>query len=154
MLIARPEGWTARRWRIEREDGELVAALEVPLLREGGRLVIGDRIHRVEREGLMSGPWVLLDGDQLLFEADKPSAIRNRFMVTVKGAPLELSPTSWTLRSFRLVGPDWVEFGQIRRPSWLSRRVEIDLSDLVPLEAQLFLFVLAMVLWRRADAGA
>lgn len=130
-----------------------MARLEIPLLREGGRLQIGERIFRIDREKLMSGPWLFMDGDKVLFEAIKPSALRNRFLCTVKGASLELSPISWTLRSFRLVGPDWVEFGTIRRPSWFSRRVEIELSDLVPLEAQLFLFVLALVIWRRADSS-
>ena len=154
MLYARPKGLLSNSFRITDAGGDLVAELAVAFVKEGGQLHHDGKVYRLEREGLMSGPLRLIDGHEVLYEASKPSMIRNRFMVTVRKADLELSPVSFWMRGFRLVGPDWAELGTIRRPSLLSRRALIDLDDRVPVEAQLFLFFLANVLWRRADNSA
>jgi len=154
MLRARPRGPLSRSWIVEAEDGASVAELDLAMIKEGGRLTYEGRTWRFERERLMSGPWLLKDGAEVVFEARKPAMMRNRFMVNVKNAPLELSPKSWAMRGFALVGPDWRDLGEIRRPSWLSRRVEVDLDAAVPIPAQLFFLCLAIVLWNRADSAA
>lgn len=151
MLVARRKRWFSSSYALETATGEPVAELDVALLKEGARLHLDGKTYRIERAGLTSGPWQLLDGDHVLLEATKPSMLRNRFLMLVKGASLELAPKSWLLRRFVLVGPDWADLGEIRRVSWLGTRVDVDLSDLVPREAQLFFFFLALVVWRRAD---
>lgn len=152
MLIARPTGLFTNNYKITDVHGDHVAELAIPLVKEGGRLLMDDKVLRIERESMFSGPWQLKDGNEVLLEAFKVSVIKNRFEMSVKGASLELSPISWTLRGFQLVGPDWSQLGTIKRPSLLSRRVNIKLSDLVPKQAQLFLLFLSVVLWNRAKS--
>lgn len=149
MLIARPPGLFSLDYEITDVHGEHVAKLVISMVKEGARLMLDDKVYRIEREGMLSGPWQLKDGHDVLLQAHKVSMIKNRFELSVQGASLELSPISWTMRGFRLVGPDWAELGTITRPSWFSRRVDIELSDLVPRRAQLLLLFLAIVLWNR-----
>lgn len=152
MLIARPQSLFASNYRITDVHGKPVAELAIAMLKEGARLIQDGKVFRIERESLMSGPWQLKDGHDVLLEAHKVSVIKNRFEMSVNGASLELSPTSWTMRGFQLVGPDWSNLGKIVRPSWFSRQVKLDLSDLVPQQAQLFFLFLAIVLWRRVES--
>ncbi|GJM22756.1 MAG: hypothetical protein DHS20C15_26710 [Planctomycetota bacterium] len=154
MLIATPKSVWSQHYQVTSATGEPIAELDLSMLKEGARLHYQGKVYRIERESLMRGPWLLLDGDTPVFEANKPSLMRNRFLVMVKGASLELAPKTWMMRRFGVVGPDWVDLGEIRRPSWFRRKVEIDLSDLVPEQAQLFLLFLAVVIWRRADVAA
>jgi len=154
MLVARRKRWFSQSYALETSTGEPVAELDVSLLKEGARLHLDGKTYRIERASLMSGPWQFRDGDELLFEATKPSMLRNRFLMLVKGASLELAPKGFLMRRFVLVGPDWADLGEIRRTNWLGTRVDVDLSELVPREAQLFLFFLALVIWRRADRSA
>ncbi|GEM_PF-3316950 len=152
MLIARPTGLFTNNYKISDVHGDHVAELAIAMVKEGGRLLMDDKVLRIERETMFSGPWQLKDGNEVLLEAFKVSVIKNRFEMSVKGASLELSPTSWTMRGFQVVGPDWSQLGTIKRPSLLSRRVNIELSDLVPRQAQLFLLFLSVVLWNRAQS--
>ncbi len=154
MLIARPRSWFSRSFDVHDADGAIVAELDIALLKEGAVLRHDGHTYRIEREGFLSGPWRMEEDGTVLFEAHKPSLIRNRFTVVVKNASLELAPKSWLMRRFVLVGPDWRDLGEIRRPSWWWRRVEVDLSELVPVEARLFFLFLAIVLWHRADSTA
>jgi len=153
VLYAKPKGLFSNSFAITDAGGASVAELAVSFIKEGGQLHHDGQVYRLERESLFSGPWRMLDKGKVLYEARKPSLIRNRFMVTVRKADLELSPVNLWMRGFKLVGSDWEDLGSIRRPSLLSRRALIDLDDRVPVEAQLFLFFLANVLWRRADSS-
>jgi len=151
MLIARPQSLFANNFRITDVHGKPVAELAIAMIKEGARLIQDGKVFRIEREGLMSGPWQLKDGHDVLLEAHKVAVIKNRFEMAVKGASLELSPINWTMRGFQVVGPDWSSLGTIVRPSWFSRQVKLDLSELVPQQAQLFFLFLAIVLWRRTE---
>jgi hypothetical protein len=152
MLIARPQGLFSNDYRITDVHGEPIAELAIAMIKEGGRLIQDGKAFRIERESLMSGPWQLKDGHTVLLEAQKVSMIKNRFEMAVKGASLELAPTNWLMRGFQVVGPDWSNLGTISRPSFFSRQVRIELSDLVPQQAQLFFLFLAIVVWRRAES--
>ena len=153
MLIARPRRMFSRDYLVSRDDGERVADLDITLLKEGGVLRYDGKTYRIEREAFMQGPWQLKDGAEVLFEAKKPSLVRNRFITVVKNAPLELAAQGWALQEFKLVGPDWAQLGRVRRPSLLSRRMNVELSELVPELAQLFFLFQALVIWQRADAA-
>ena len=154
MLIAQPKGLFSRNVTIREEGGSEVAELVISMLKEGAVLHHEGKTYRIERTGFMNGPWQLKDGDTVVFEANKPSMMRNRFTTVVKNAPLELSVKNMWMREFILVGPDWVDLGSIRRVSFWSRRVEVKLSELVPVLAQLFFLFQAMVIWKRADGAA
>ncbi len=153
MLIARPRRMFSRDYLVSRDDGERVADLDITLLKEGGVLRYDGKTYRIEREGFMQGPWQLKDGAEVVFEAQKPSLVRNRFITVVKNASLELAAQGWALQEFKLVGPDWAQLGRVRRPSLFSRRMDVELSELVPELAQLFFLFQAMVIWQRADAA-
>jgi hypothetical protein len=154
VLIARPRSLFSRSYSIQDQGGQALAELEISLLKEGAILRHAGKTYRIERESYLSGPWYLKDGHDIVFEAHKPSMMRNRFTTMVKNASLELSPTNILMRRFILVGPDWADLGQIRRVSLWSRRAEVELSDLVPVLAQLFFLFQAIVLWNRADSAA
>lgn len=154
MLHVRPKSMFSRAWDVRDADGKLVAELQTAVLREGATVQVDGKALRIAREGLVSGPWQLFDGDEVLFEATKPSALKSRFEVNVRGAWLDFSPVNWLVRGFTLVGPDWAQLGGIRRPSWFSRRIEVDLDERVPLEAQLLLLYCALLVWARQERGS
>jgi hypothetical protein len=154
MLRVRPRHLLSRHYLIEAADGEPFAELDIRHWREGGQLRHEGQLYQVGREHLMSGPWVLRNGDDVIFEAHKPSMMRNRLITNVKGAALEISPKSWTMRAFVVVGPDWRHLGEIRKPHWLSSRVEVALEDAVPPLAQLFFLFQALLLWHRQENAA
>jgi len=155
MLHVRPRSLFSRTWEVRGDDGATVAEVKSSLLREGATVQHDDKVLRIAREGLLSGPWQLLDGDEVLFEAIKPSALKNRFEVNVRGAWLDFSPKNWLLREFTLVGPDWAQLGRVRKPSFWSRRIELDLDARVPVPAQLLLLFCALLVWnRQANASS
>jgi hypothetical protein len=151
MLHVRPKSMFSREWDVRDADGALVASLQTALLREGATVQVDGKALRIAREGMMTGAWQLLDGDEMLFEATKPSAFKSRFEVNVRGAWLDFSPVNWLMRGFTLVGPDWAQLGGIRKPSFWSRRIEIELDDRVPLEAKLLLLYCALLAWARQN---
>ncbi|MFT7464595.1 MAG: hypothetical protein ACI9EF_002951 [Pseudohongiellaceae bacterium] len=147
MLIAQPVSLLSRSYLVTDIHGERVAELAISLIKEGARLLMDDKVFRIEREGLVSGPWQLKEGNEVRLEASPVAMIKGRFEMSVKGASLELAPIDGSSKGFTVVGPDWNDLGTISKPSLLSRRLKIELSELVPQQAQLFFLFLSLVLW-------
>lgn len=152
MLLARPLSLRATSFDVTNGLGESVARLELSPGFDGGALTCAGKRHRISREA-GGGAWLLHDGEQVVFEAHPPPAIKNRLLFTVKGAILEIAGEGTGLRRFNVVGPDWAQLGSIRRSGFLGRRLVADLSDLVPELAQLFLLFCALAIARRLHAG-
>ena len=151
MLIARPQGLFSRSYSVCDEDGNTVGELAIGMLKEGAVLHHDGKSYRIERAEFMKGPWCLKDDDGVVFEAHKPTMVPDRFTAVVKNASLELSTKGRLMRRFIVVGPDWADLGYIRRVPGLPGRLEIHLSDLIPVLAQLFMLFQVVVLWKRVD---
>jgi hypothetical protein len=154
MFIARPQSLFSRSYFVCDEDGNAVAELAVGMLKEGAVLHHEGKSYRIERAEFLKGPWCLKDGDAVVFEAHQPTMVPDRFTTVVKNASLELSIKGRSMRNFIVVGPDWADLGYIRRVPVLpgfSARLEIHLSDLIPVLAQLFMLFQVVVLWKRVD---
>ena len=154
MLQVRPKSLAARAWEVRDDEGALVAELQSTLLSEGATVQLDGKVLRIAREGLTTGPWKLTDGDEVLYEASKPSADTRRFEVNVRGAWLDLSPEGSSTRRFSLVGPDWAQLGSVSKSGLLSRKVEVDLDDRVPVEAKLLLLFCALLAWSGGADGS
>ena len=147
MFVARPTDRSGRRFALEDPDGAPLGELALADGRQGGQLVAGDATYVFGRAALESGPWQMREGDAVVYETTKPAMVRNRLMTEVQRAQLELGPKEKAKRTLVLTGPDWRDLGTIRRPSMLSKRIEVDLVDAVPEKARWFFLFQALVLW-------
>jgi hypothetical protein len=139
VLIARARSFRASAWDLTSGVGEPVATLELNPGQDGAALIHGEQSYRIGRAGVVSGPWQLRQGDELVFEALKAAGIDNRLITTVKGAELEIAPKGRGLKRFGVVGPDWTDLGEIRSRPPFGRTLHVDLDELIPVAAQLFL---------------
>lgn len=149
MLLVKPRSLRAKAYDITDGMGAVVASLQLTPRQDGVTLEHGDDVYQVKRE--IPGAWQMWKGEELVFEARRPPMIENRFMTVVTGAELEIAPVGGFLRKFKVVGPDWVDLGTIERTSLVGHGMTVDLSDLIPQPAQLFLIIQAIVISRRFD---
>jgi len=151
MLLVHPRSFRASAYDITDGTGAQIASIELTPRRDGATVRQAENVFRIERE--LPGAWQMWSGEELLYEARRPPLIEDRYLTVVTGASLEIAPDGPFLRRFKIVGPDWVEFGTLKRTGWLGKRIVSDLDDLIPLNAQLFLIVQAIVISRRLDVG-
>lgn len=152
VLHAKPQGLFSLVTLLK-QNGEEVAAINLKVLREAGTLSVADRSYSMEREGRLSGDFILKDGaGTVIVRANKPSIWKNRYVVTFGNLKFELAKTSAWKQGFSLLW-NGDSLGTIHRPRWYSREAEIALPDSLPLEVRAFVFWLVMVQWNR-EAGA
>jgi hypothetical protein len=152
MLDATPRGLFT--WGFTVYQGrDTVAEIDPSWLGESAEIRAGGLTYSAYRESLLGGTFVLQSGDRALARARKGSAFVRAFDIDLAGRPLELKATSVWTREFGLF-EGGVPVGRIGPAGWFGRRAVIDLPPDVPLPAQLFLFWLVLVLWRRAAGAA
>ena len=90
MLTIIPKAWYSWYFSVVDQDRPL-AFLDLSSWREKGTLTIEGVEHRVYREGVMSGDFVLERNGTVLARASKPSALFNRFVVAHQGREFTLA---------------------------------------------------------------
>ncbi len=151
MLHALPTSWFKPAFRLLRDDRE-VGLLTLSSFRERATFSVKDVEFAFQREGMM-GDFVLEFQGSVLARAQKPSAFKQRFVLTFEGRSYALAAASWFGRPFVLREED-AEVGHIRPLSVFSNKSDLDLPDALPLPVQAFCFWLVLLLWKRAAAAA
>jgi hypothetical protein len=152
MLTIVPRRWYS--WDFDLVDGDRrLAGLETSRWREKGVLNVDGVEHRVYREGLMSGEFILERDGVVLAHATKPSAFRNAFELNFNGWKYTLRKKSLLSRSF-LVESGEREIGSLVPKSMWSRSARVTLPQDWPLPVRAFAIWLTIILWKReSDAG-
>ena len=153
MLKAIPKHAFSGDFHIFREDGSEIAFLDIATFKEAADLIIEDVNYRFEREKMMKGAFLLKMGDEVFIKAEKPSAFRNQFELTIHGDAYLLKRVSVWKREY-VLEKDGEIIGNIRPTGALSRKSEIDLPEDWPVVVQIFIFWLVLIIWNREAAAS
>jgi hypothetical protein len=147
MLKAVPKNWFS--WKFEIFDGEVsVANLDLSRFREKGELAMQGRIFEIGREGIMSGVFLLREDGRTIASATKPSAFRRSFEVVFDQTDYKLETVSPFVRRF-VLRKDRRAVGSIHPVHLFSRKAIVELPEYLPLEVQVFIAWLGIILWKR-----
>lgn len=133
-------------------DGESLAGFDMSWLREGGRFTYGDREYSLSREGFWSGDFLLTADQEVLARAAKSAFVR-RFVVQTGAREFTLESASVFTRSFRLVEKEMI-VGYVLPNHFFTRACTLEFPDDLSVPVQVFLFWLAVLMWRRAASAA
>jgi hypothetical protein len=160
MLTIIPKAWYSWDFDVMDRDRQL-AHMDLSSWSEKGIVTVEGVEHRVYREGVMSGDFVLERGGTVLARASKPSAFFNTFVLAYQGRQYTLEKKSAWGRAF-VLRSRLGEAGSVRETqigsvvpagAW-TRKASADLPDDWPLPLRVFVIWLATVMWRReADAA-
>jgi hypothetical protein len=135
------------------EGTRRLAHLDLSAWREKGVLAVDGINHRVYREGMMSGDFVIARDGLVLAKATKPSAFRSSFMISWSGREYTLRKKSIFGRRFVLLDGEQ-QIGSVAPNRWWTRDAVIDLPKTWPLPIRVFAIWLALLLWKRdANSG-
>lgn len=152
MLRAIPKNLFAQKYEIFKGD-ERVAAVDLAWLREAGTVEIAGTHYTIGRTGLISGSFFLKKYEDTIVSAVKSSAFSRSFVIGIGGNSYTLGAASVFSRRFVLrKGPS--DVGEIRPAHWFTRKVVAELPIDIPLEIQVFLIWLVIILWRRQERSA
>ena len=153
MLTAVPTRWFS--WEFTVNDGpRAVATIDVSWWREQGTLTVGGVDHRVYREGMLSGDFILEAAGSVVARARKPSVFRRAFEIEHGRRRYELHATSVLRRRMVLLEGDKT-IGSLSPQGVFTRRADVDLPPDLPLAVRVFVIWLAVILWKReSDSGA
>lgn len=132
--------------------GALVAHFDMASMRERADVLIAGGKYQLFREGMVSGDFCLAQDGVVLARAHKPGAFSSTFDVRFHGMECVLRKVAVWSREFGVFQGEQ-QVGIITRPLF-SRRVQIVLPDEWPLPAQVFLFFLARIIWRRSERAS
>ena len=116
---------------------------------EQGMISFGNSNLSVQKQGWLSGRWILEENGRKVAEALKPSAFFRSYQITANGLKVDLDLRSVFTRSFNLSIAGRPS-GEIRPVHAFTRRAVIDCAAAVPETLQLFSFWLVLLSWRRA----
>jgi hypothetical protein len=149
-LALTPRRWYS--WDFTLTSGDRTLARLDLSWREKGVVTIGDDEHRVYREGMVSGDFVIERGGEVLARASKPSAFRNTIVITHGGRQYTLRKKSVWKRAFVLLEGD-TNIGSLSPNRWLGRDASVNLPADWPLAVKTFVIWLAIILWKREAAS-
>ena len=154
MLRAVRKNWFSNDTEIFDEGGGLVATIDLSNWRENAKLeVVGKRyLARHEtwnREFLLEGE----DG-QVVAVAEKPSAWMGRFSLEYEGWRYELANESAWGSAFVLSREGVGIVGSIRQTRLFGSEMAVDLPEELPIEVQMLVYWLTMILRRRQAAAS
>jgi hypothetical protein len=137
-----------------REDGEPLTELSFRNLREGGDCTLGGVPYTLRREGV-AGEFVMEEpGGVEAARAKKPNALQRRFELRYPGGSLRVESTSGWGKSYRVIGADGRQVGEVRRRSMWRRQVDAALPDEVPPQVRVFVLWLVLLMLRRDESVA
>lgn len=151
MLIAREKGFFARTYEIL-EDDIVAAILDMSSWKEAADVEIEGKTYRFQREGAVSGSFLLLDVENVVAHAEKPSAFKDRFQITHFSTHYELRKISVWKSKFELESKGRV-IGSINPVGFFRKTIEIDLPEEMPLIFRTFIFWLALIILKRQQAA-
>jgi hypothetical protein len=151
MLTAIPRHWFSWHFTLLERD-ESLGEIDLSSWCEKGSLAVSNTTYRVYREGLFSGAFILESNGEVMARAEKPSAMTRRVVVYFGGAQFELRPRSALSRTFQLLSGGTI-VGSLSPSGFLSRRMDIELSEDLPLPIRAFVVWLTVVLWKRDSEG-
>jgi hypothetical protein len=152
MLQAAPRGWFS--WNFVVSDGEdQIADIRLAMLREAGELVVQNKSYRVNREGIMSGAFVLQQDDVELARAEKPSAFHRSFEIGHGGRRYTLGAESAFRRKF-VLKENGHSAGSVYPVNAFTRKCAVDLPSDIPLPVRVFMVWLVIILWKRESDSA
>jgi hypothetical protein len=134
------------------DDARHVAHLDLSTWGEKGVLTIDGMAHRVYREGVGSGDFLLERDGVVLARATKPSAFRSAFEVRHDGRTYDLAKESVWQRRF-VVRSGNSEIGSLAPRSAFGREAVATLPEPWPLPLKVFVIWLVVILWKRAAAA-
>ena len=151
MLEASPTNIFSYNFRLREDDapvGELIASLWW----EKARVSLADGSYDLYRESLFSGDFLLARDGTIIARAAKPSVLQNKFEVHFADRHLLLRKISIWRRPFAVFDGGTL-IGSIYPVGPFTRRSNIDLPTPLPLPVRVFLFWLALILWKREAAS-
>jgi hypothetical protein len=147
-----PRRWYSWDYAVTSGDRTL-AVLDLASWRERAEIVIGDVTHRVFREHMMGGDFIIEAGGRELARATKPSAFRDTMIVHYGGKDYTLRKPSVWRRSFVLMNGER-QIGSIAPESAWTRRATAELPSEWPVPIQAFVIWLVIILWKRDAESA
>jgi hypothetical protein len=130
------------------EGARHLAHVDVSAWLEKGILTIDGVAHRVYRQGMMHGDFLLEREGVVLARATKPSAFRNRFVIRHDGRTYELARASIWQRRFVVRSGD-AEIGSLQPTSAWRRDAAVNPPEQWPLPFKVFVIWLAIIIWNR-----
>lgn len=125
------------------------AELTFNFFTEQGLIHVHDQQLQIEKQGFMSGHWIMRRNGTFAAEAKKPNAFFRSFDLRHGQGDWTLRARSPFTRAFELVsGPTVV--GTISPAHPFTRRSFLECRPTVPDEVRLFGFWLVVLSWRRA----
>ena len=152
MLSLVPKKWFSWDFTVT-EGARSVADIDISWWREQGVLTVQGVDHRVYRERMMSGDFILESGGSVLARAQKPSAFHRTFEIAHEGRRYTLRAESAFRRTFLLLDGER-RVGSLSPEGIFTRRASVDLPPSLPLAMRVFVIWLAVILWKRASDSA
>lgn len=147
MLEAIPLNWFSYDFLLKDQE-ETIANIDISLWREKGVIRIDHEEYRVNREGVLSSAFILWHDNEILARAEKPNALSRQIVIEYGEHKFTLSPRHVLSRSFVLIGQKGI-VGNLSPRRLLSRRMNINFSDTLPMPVKMFVVWLTIILWRR-----
>jgi hypothetical protein len=152
MLTARPKNWFSWDYTVALGN-QHVADIDVSWWREKGTLAVAGQRYEVHRERPLMGKFILGMNGTVVATAEKPSSLTRRFIIEHDSRRYELKPRNWLSRTFQLHEGSSV-VGSLSAPGLLSRRMNVDLPETLPLPVRVFVMWLTVILWKRETEAA
>lgn len=147
MLTAIPRHWFS--WDFSLTDGEKpIADIDISSWREKGELTISNVPYSVYREAPLMGAFILESSGAVIARAEKPNAVTRRMVIEYDDVRYELKPAFVLSRKFHLISGTTIA-GTLSPNGLWSRRMNIDMSDDLPLTVRVFIVWLTLILWKR-----
>jgi len=135
------------------DDGVELTRIEFRWRREGARFTVYGHTYEMQREDFFRGTLALRSEGMVVATARREGVFRSRILIDYAGRSAALRPVAWYSRQFSVLVDD-IEVGRIKPIGWCRQRVIVDISNEIPVEVQVFLLCVAVVLWQRAAAAA
>ncbi len=123
--------------------------LDLAAIREGGAFNWNGAAYTMKRESWPAGDFLLMNQGETLARAHKPSAFTRSFHVQAGRRRMELKGASPFTRKFVLTDRGAI-IGTISPNHPFTRASTLELPDELSIPEQVFIFWLAVLMWRRA----
>jgi hypothetical protein len=151
MLEAAPKHLFSNDFVVRSSVGS--TTLDISAWRERAEFELGGVPHRLYREGMLTGAFVLERAGFVIARAVKHSVFRSSFDVEFNGLHYTLRKPSFFSRGFGVFVGDR-QVGSIAPAGYFTRRTVVDLPSEWPDAVALFVFWLVLVMWKRQRAAA
>jgi hypothetical protein len=152
VIEAVPRGIFSSGFQLQ-QDSRVIAELDASSWREKAHVEIDGETYRLYREGMMGGAFILEWNGRTLARAIKPSVFSDRFELEIGKRSFTLRKESMWSRRFALFEGEQ-QVGRVAPAGTFTRRTFIELPADWPSSVQIFVFWLALLMWKREQAGS